>query len=120
LSPGDASERLREIEKILSHRRAVTRADSNADAVAVHLADVPSVRIKELTAALRRRCGETVDEIDAVAMRLLLADYSVAVMHLRAVARDSASRIDGVAGPLKTIQRAARLHDRRDENIDPG
>ena len=113
-TPSNTTERLKEIERILAHRKAST-PDGNAEAVAVHLADVPAARISELTSTLRRRAGEPVDDIDAVTMRLLLNDYTMAVEHLRAVARDAAARVDAAAIPIKAMRRAVKSKQPRDE-----
>jgi len=110
----DLFERLREIERILAPGEVVPApGGGEVDAVALHLADVPSGRIRELTSTLRQRPAETLDEIDAVTMRLLLNDYAVAVAHLRAVARASAARIDAASIPVRESQRFVRIDDRR-------
>jgi hypothetical protein len=117
-TPCNATDRLREIERILSHPKTPAPGD-HADAVAVHLAEVASTRIRELTSTLQRRSDEAVDAIDGLTMRLLLNDFVVAVGHFRAVARDAAARIDGAVVPIKSMQRIMKWSDaRHDETVD--
>ena len=114
--PSHSHDRLAEIERILAQTTfAGASNDSSHDPAAVHLADVPTARIRELTRMLQHRPIEARDAIDAVAMRLLLNDYNVALTHLRAVAVVAASLVDGAAVPVKQTQRFLRLDDRRRE-----
>ncbi len=107
-------ERLKEIERIFAQTTYVVGSDDGAaDPVAVHLSDVPAMRIRELTGMLQHQPLEGNDDIDALAMRLLLNDYIAALAHLRAVARVAASLVDGAAVPVKQSQRLLRLEDRR-------
>ena len=109
-------DRLTEIERILAQTTyVVAPSDGAQDPVAVHLADVPAARIQELTRMLQQRPVELNDDIDALAMRLLLNEYITAIGHLRAVARVAASLVDAGAVPVKQSQRFLRLEDRRRE-----
>jgi hypothetical protein len=113
-SPSHAPDRLIEIERILAQTKFVGGAsDSAGNPVAVHLADVPATRIREFTRILQQRPLEANDDIDALAMRLLLNDYIAAVSHLRAVARVAASLIDGAAAPVKEIHRFLHADDKK-------
>jgi len=90
------------------------RANENvADPVGVHLAEVPEARIRVLTRMLQQRPTDGNDDIDVLAMRLLLNDYVAAVAHLRAVARVAASLVDGVTAPVRQGHRLLRLDDKR-------
>ena len=112
--PSSAHDRLREIERIIAQTRYVLASNQSADdPVAVHLADVPSARIRELTRILQQPPMGGNDDIDALAMRLLLNDYMAAIAHLRAVARAAASLVDGAAAPVKQTQRFLRHDDRQ-------
>jgi hypothetical protein len=112
--PSDPFERLIDIERLLAQTKSSMVSNrTGADPVALHLAEVPSARIRELTSMLQQRAVEGIDEIDALAMRLLLNDYSAAVAHLRAVAREAAALIDGAAAPVKDSQRFLRIDHRR-------
>jgi phytoene/squalene synthetase len=62
---------------------------------------------------LQQRPTDGNDDIDVLAMRLLLNDYVAAVAHLRAVARVAASLVDGVTAPVKQGHRLLRLDDKR-------
>jgi hypothetical protein len=116
LSTPSSADRLREIERIIAQTSyAVTSNQGAEDSVAVHLADVPTARIRELTRILQQRPLDGNDDIDALAMRLLLNDYIAALAHLRAVARAAASLVDGAAVPVKQSQRFLRRDDRRHE-----
>ena len=112
--PSRPPDRLTEIERILAQTTDVfTPSDSPQDPVAVHLADVPTARIRAFTRMLQQQPFEANDGIDALAMRLLLNDYITAIAHLRAVARGAASLVDGAAVPVKQSQRLLRLEDRK-------
>jgi len=112
--PSNPLERLREIERVLAQTRSSTgSSDAGVDPVALHLGEVPSTRIREFTSMLQQRAVDGTDEIDALAVRLLLNDYTAAIAHLRAVAREAAALIDGAAAPVKDSQRFLRVDDRR-------
>jgi hypothetical protein len=113
----DLSGRLRELDRILSHEGS-TSFSSEGDPVSLHLGAVPSERIRELTSLLERMAATDSDEIDAVAMRLLLNDYTSAVGHLRAVARSAATRIDGAATPVREALLFMKRDQRREERIE--
>jgi FkbM family methyltransferase len=98
-----ASERLLEIERILGQPAAAAPDEPDADPVALHLSAVPLERIRQLTSLLQDGSADN-DDVDAVAMRLLLNDYAAAVRHLRAVARLAADRVDAAAGPVRDSQ----------------
>ena len=113
-APSRSHERLAEIERLLAQTTSVMRANENvADPVGVHLAEVPEARIRVLTRMLQQRPTDGNDDIDVLAMRLLLNDYVAAVTHLRAVARVAASLVDGVTAPVKQGHRLLRLDDKR-------
>ena len=113
--PSSAPDRLREIERIIAQTTYVSASNQGADdPVAVHLSDVPAARIRELTRILQQRPMDVNDDIDALAMRLLLNDYITAIAHLRAVARAAAALVDGAAAPVKQSQRFLRDEDRRE------
>ncbi|HEY6612905.1 MAG TPA: hypothetical protein VIZ32_00255, partial [Vicinamibacterales bacterium] len=101
--------------RVLAQTRSVMRAndDNVADPVGVHLAEVPEARIRVLTRMLQQQPTDGNDDIDVLAMRLLLNDYIAAVAHLRAVARVAASLVDGVTAPVKQGHRLLRLDDKR-------
>ena len=112
--PVHAPDRLIEIQRILAQTTYAAGANESAgNPVAVHLADVPAARIGELTRILQQRPMEANDEIDTLAMRLLLNDYVAAVSHLRAVARVAASLVDGAAAPVKQAYRFLHVDDKK-------
>jgi hypothetical protein len=100
-------ERLLRLEQILASSRSSAPAASGDDVADVMLASVMTDRIRGTSAELQR--GTTVDAAAAVAMRLLLSDYSTAVAHLRTVARATDRRLDSVA---ETIRSGARVVER--------
>ena len=103
----DTSTRLALLERILAETTpGVIGPDVPAgDAVHAHLSSVPVERIRRLTAALHESSSASPDEVDAKVMRLLLSEYKTAVAHLRAVANEAASQVDGAG----TLSRQARL-----------
>ena len=110
----DLSVRLLELDRILSREQAASFS-SEGDPVSLHLGAVPSERIRELTSLLARATAGDNDEIDIVAMRLLLNDYTSAIEHLRAVARSAATRIDDAATPVREAQLFMKRDQRREE-----
>jgi hypothetical protein len=110
----DLSERLLELDRILSRERPASFSNEG-DPVSLHLTAVPGERIRELTSFLTRTMEHDIDEIDVVAMRLLLNDYTSAVGHLRAVARSAAARIDDAAMPIREAQLFMKRDLRREE-----
>jgi hypothetical protein len=98
-----SSQRLRRLEQILS--QPVPSGSQAADADARHAAAALE-RIRQLTLALEERAGEPADDVDTLAMRLLLNDYAFAVAQLRAVARDGGRRIDLAAGSIVDVRRS--------------
>jgi hypothetical protein len=117
--PRETSARLLELEQILAHSRNALATDRDADSVALHLADVPSERMRRFTSLLRTGASGDNDAIDAVTMRLLLNDYTAAVGHLRAIARVAAAGIDAAAIPVRESQRFIRLEERREQKQEP-
>jgi hypothetical protein len=119
--PSDAPDRLTEIERLLAQTTYVATANDGAEnPVVVHLADVPAARIRELTRILQQRSAEANDEIDVLAMRLLLNDYLAAIAHLRAVARVAASLVDGAAVPVKQADRFLRADEKKRQKQSAG
>jgi hypothetical protein len=92
--PEDASRRLLELKRILaSSPRAAGASGGSADAAALILQSVPTGRIRETTSLLTEPGGTEVEAADALAMRLLLADYVGAVERLRAVTKLADERL---------------------------
>jgi hypothetical protein len=97
-------ERLLGLGQILASSRTSTpAAGGDVDVGDVMLASVMTDRIRGTSAELQR--GTTIDAATAVAMRLLLSDYSTAVAHLRTVARATDHRLNSVA---ETIRKGVR------------
>jgi hypothetical protein len=127
-SPRAATERLLELERILAHdRRTPSGGEFSADAVAVHLTEMPAERIRRFTHALGTTPGSDVDNdaIDMLTIRLLMNDFANAVGHLRAVATIAASLVDEAATPVRETQRflkreAWREEKRRARSRQPG
>jgi hypothetical protein len=92
--PEDASRRLLELKRILAASpRAAGASGGSADAAALILHSVPTGRIRETTSLLNGPREADVDAADALAMRLLLADYVGAVERLRAVTKLADERL---------------------------
>ena len=84
---------------------SVRRGTSAQDMVELHLGSVRLERIQRLTREVDGRVGNEIDELDRVAMRLLLEEYVAAVAHLRAVLRDGAQAVEDAPAALKTVRR---------------
>ena len=103
-SSADAASRLAHLEQIPAE--TVSNAPTtDVDDAHAHLNSVASERIRRLTAELQD-LPPTADQADIVSVRLLLSEYSVAVAHLRTVARLAAATVDGAAEPVRDARRA--------------
>jgi hypothetical protein len=78
----------------------------------VHLGRVPLGRIGRLTSELTRGGTGDIDDIDRVAMRILLSDYTAAVGHLRATARLAEQRLADAAVPIQETRLLIRRRDK--------
>lgn len=108
MSARTPAERLQRLEQILASStpaRTLAPLDPR-DAATTHLQAAPLERMRQITVELQARSDNGQDDVDALAMRLLLNDYATAVAHLRAVARDAGDRIEAAAAPLKETRRA--------------
>lgn len=101
------SQRLQRLGQILADSKPTvsTFTADDRDAAARHLESVPFERIRRITADLLERGDSRNDDVDALAIRLLLNDYMAAVAHLRAVVRDAGRRIDAAAEPISATRR---------------
>ena len=99
----DASRRLAQLARILSDARPFG-ALSTTD-VAEHLHQVRLKRIEGFTAQLTDGDGRGIDAVDALAMRLVLDEYSSVVAHLRAAARERAAALGSLAAQLRSDRR---------------
>lgn len=99
----DASQRLSQLARILSDARPY--GDAPVSDPAEHLYLVRLHRIQHLIEQLDDRAGRDIDDVDAVAMRLILDQYMGVVVHLRATARESAKTLAGLAAVVRTERR---------------
>jgi hypothetical protein len=93
-----------------------TPASRSGETTEAHLASVPLDRIAHLTSELQQRLDHDIDEVDALAMQLLLTDYAAAVAHLRAVARVAEQHVEKAAAPVdearRFMRRQLKIHSR--------
>ena len=99
----DASRRLTQLARILSDARPYGEAP--ATDLAEHLHQVRLQRIQGFTAQLNDGNDRGVDAVDALAMRLVLDEYSSVVAHLRVAVRERAATLGSLAAQLKTDRR---------------
>lgn len=117
-----SSQRLRQLEQILltSKMPSVAAADER-DPATRHLESASLERIRQMSALIERSDGLD-EDVDAVAMRLLLNDYTTAVAHLRAVTREASKRLDSAAEPVNDLRRFlwrdGKLRESLRETID--
>jgi predicted nucleotidyltransferase len=114
------SERARVLDTVLAGSRdaLASAVRSSVDPVELHLRSVPFERITRLTSILKDADMRTADEVDAIAMQLLLTDYAAAVAHLRAVVQMTATNLDAVPVSLKPARRfEARQAKRRAQRL---
>lgn len=113
MNVGDDSTRLARLAGILNES-SPRRLAVSPDPVEQHLASVRLDRIQRLARESQERIGIEADELDRVAMRLLLEEYSSAIVHLRAVAHASATVMEGAPAALKDVRRfVEKQRDRR-------
>ena len=104
-------QRLLKLGQVIAGSRTGPPASSgDVDVADVMLASVTTDRIRGTTAELER--GSNIDATTAVAMRLLLSDYSAAVASLRTVTRATEHRLDGVDESIRNgLRLVERLRD---------
>jgi len=103
-SGNDFASRLARLSFILNDASARRHAPAS-DPVEQHLASLRLDRIQRLTREVEERTGLETDELDKVAMRLLLEEYASALVHLRAVAREGAKNVQAAPAALKDVRR---------------
>lgn len=98
----DPFQRLLRLEQILTQPVALgtgTIADPS------RTREEQAQRLRQLTGELQRGGGLDNDEVDALAMRLLLNDYAALVTGLRAMARQAETHIIAAYGPITETRR---------------
>jgi hypothetical protein len=70
-----------------------------------HLERLRLQRIERLAAQLRERTGHDVDNVDAVAMRVMLDEYSHVAADLRTAAAEGATALEHVAAAVRADRR---------------
>jgi hypothetical protein len=107
----DSSRRLQRLAQILAESKVALASTTgrDADPGGFHLSSVPFERIGRLTSELGHRAAPDADDLDHLAMRLLLNDYTAAVAHLRATARLAEQRVAAAAVPIQETRRRIRL-----------
>jgi hypothetical protein len=115
----DIEARLRALERIIaSASPSLRRAD--ADPADLWLASLPIDRVAKIAEELTGRTDHEVDLVDALAMRLLLKDYTIAVAQLRAILHTTEQRLSSAAPVLREGPRLlARLADEDREERPP-
>jgi hypothetical protein len=103
--------------RFASHARGPAAADGS-DAVEWRMRNVPIDRIAHVTMELQQRGDAAVDAVDALAMRLLLNDYTVATTHLRSVARIAAQGLASASSHLEDVRAVVERELQQDEEGD--
>jgi hypothetical protein len=98
-----SSRRLGELVRILDETspRDIGLTHDTAD----HLERLRLQRIERLAAQLGERTGPDVDNVDAVAMRVILDEYSHIVADLRTAAAEGAKVLENVAAAVSADRR---------------
>jgi hypothetical protein len=112
----DDSARLRRLEEILAGPLA---GDERGERAGRSVEATTLDRVRRLTAELQARGGAPVDEIDALASRLLLADYAAAVSRLRSVAREAGRSIDAASESVREVRRFLWRRDKLRDDLSP-
>jgi hypothetical protein len=110
LDAQDNSQRMLRLQRILADARQARPQTpaSDGNSAQVHLASVPLDRIAQVTSELHARINAEIDDVDALAMQVLLNDYATAVAHLRAVARLAQHHVEAAAVPIDEARRFVR------------
>jgi hypothetical protein len=110
----DSSWRLQRLAQILAESKALASTSArDTDPTDVLIASVPLERISRLTAALTQQAPTGIDDIDRLAMRLLLNDYTAAVAHLRAATRLTEQRVAEAHLPIQEVGLHVRRREKR-------
>src|SRR5688572_12327981 len=98
----DSSRRLQQLQQILADSQAALNSTTgcDADSADFHPGIVPLERIGRLASELTQGVAADIDEVDCLAMRLLLNEYAAAVAHLRVAARLADRRVAVAAVPI--------------------
>ena len=114
----DSSRRLQRLAQILAESKVALASTTgrDADPAGFHLSSVPFERIGRLTSEMMQTAAPDVDDLDRLAMRLLLNDFTAGVAHLRATIRLVEQRVAAAAVPIQE----ARLRVRRREKHAAG
>lgn len=108
-----SSRRLAQLVRILDETSP--RGETSMDDPADHLRQLRLQRIQRLTAQLGEHAGHDADDVDAVAMRLVLDDYSHVLAHVRTVAAESAKMLEGLAASVRADRR--RVDERLQQQV---
>jgi hypothetical protein len=110
----DGSWRLQRLAQILADSKALASTSArDTDPADVHIGSVALERIKRLTSQLTLQAPTDIDDIDRLAMRLLLNDYIAAVAHLRATMRLTEQRMSDATLPIQEARLQVRQRDKR-------
>ncbi len=112
----DLSRRLQRLEaRVASRPRGDAAPADSSDLVHWRMRSVPIDRIAHLTMELQQRSGADVDAVDALAIRLLLNDYTTSTTHLRAVTRTAGQRMVTASSRLKDVRAVVERELQREE-----
>jgi hypothetical protein len=107
-------ERLIRLGQILS--RETFNGRGSADADPLRPPEFQTERIRLLTRELRD--GTNNDEVDAVAMRVLLNDYAATLAAFREMTRQATSYMSAASGPVKEARRYLKRQDKQKRKRD--
>jgi paraquat-inducible protein B len=110
----DSSWRLQRLAQILAESKPLPSTSAReTDPADVHLGSVSLERISRLTAELSQKTASDIDDIDRLAMRLLLNDYTAAVAHLRAAMRLAEQRMADATLPIEQAGLHVKQREKR-------
>ena len=115
------AQQLADLAHILNDRVVV--ATPAADAIDRHLARLRLDRVQQLTQHIERHSDRTGDQVDGIALRVLVHEYVTALAHLRAATQEAASRIEAVPPTIKDVRRCLQqevdLQEKRPASAEP-
>jgi hypothetical protein len=110
----DSAWRLQQLAQILAESKALASTSArDTDPADVHIGSVALERIRRLTAQLTQQAATDIDDIDRLAMRLLLNDYTAAVAHLRAAMRLTEQRMAEATLPIQEAGLHVKQREKR-------
>ena len=116
----DSFRRLQQLLQILAESKAALNSTTgrDTDLADFPLGSLPVERISRLTSELTQEPAADLDDVDRLAMQILLNEYVAAVAHLRVAARLADRRVAGAAVPIQETRVRIRRREKRTKAVE--